>query len=214
VTRPREELIRELAADLAPRPRLARAGVAAAAWLAAAALLVGAATLATGPLRPGLLRQLASEPGFGVDLLLGLVAGGAAVLGLMRLRVPGRTLGARAGALALAAWAAWAAWQLVELWSRSAAPSALGRRGGCVFEVLLYALVPLALALFVARRAAPLERGWTGLLAGLAAGVLPALAMQLACIDAPLHALGLHLAPVLAVAAIGALLGRLVLQRL
>jgi hypothetical protein len=31
--------------------------------------------------------------------------------------------------------------------------------------------------------------------------------------EAPLHALGLHLAPVLAVAAAGALLGRLVLRR-
>jgi hypothetical protein len=82
-----------------------------------------------------------------------------------------------------------------------------------VFEVLLFSLAPLALALFVARRAAPLERGWTGLLAGLAAGVLPALAMQLACMDAPLHALALHLAPVLAVAAAGALLGLVVLRR-
>jgi hypothetical protein len=65
----------------------------------------------------------------------------------------------------------------------------------------------------MARRAAPLEPGWTGLVAGIAAGVLPALAMQLACVDAPLHALRLHLAPVLAVAAAGALLGRLTLRR-
>jgi hypothetical protein len=213
VTRPRAELIRELAAELAPRPPLSRVGVAAAAWLAAAALLVGAATLARGPLRPGLLRQLASEPGFGVDLLLGLLAGGAAVLGLMRLRVPGRALGARVAALGLLLWAAWAAWQLLELRGRTAPPSTLGQRGGCVLEVLLYSLPPLALALWMARRAAPLERGWTGLLAGLAAGVLPALAMQLACMDDPLHALGLHLAPVLAVAGLGALLGRLALRR-
>jgi hypothetical protein len=187
--------------------------VASAAWLAVAALLVGAATLATGPLRPGLLRQLAAEPGFGVDLLLGLLASGVAVLGLMRLRVPGLALGARAATPALAAWAAWAAWQLLELWRSSAPPSTLGQRDGCVVEVLLFSLVPLALALWMARRAAPLERAWTGLLAGLAAGMLPALAMQLACMEAPLHALALHLAPVLAVAAAGALLGRLALRR-
>jgi len=211
--RPRAELIRELAAELAPRPRLARVGVAAAAWLAAGALLVAAATLATGPLRPGLVRQLASEPGFGVDLLLGLLAGGAAVLGLMRLRVPGLALGARAATLGLLLWTAWAAWQLVELWSRTGPPSMLGKRDGCVLEVLLFSLLPLAVALWMARRAAPLERAWTGLLAGLAAGVLPALAMQLACMDEPLHALALHLAPVLAVAAAGTLLGRLVLRR-
>jgi hypothetical protein len=143
-----------------------------------------------------------------------VLAGGAAVLGLMRLRVPGLALGARAATLGLVAWAAWAAWQLLELWGRTAPPSTLGQRNGCVLEVLLYSLPPLTLALWMARRAAPLERGWTGLLAGLAAGVLPALAMQLACMDDPLHALGLHLAPVLAVAGLGALLGRLALRRL
>ena len=212
MTRPREQLIRELAADLAPRPRLAAPGAAAAGFLAAAALGVGAATLAVGPLRPGLLRQLASEPGFAVDLLLGGLAGLAAAVGLMRLRVPGRALGARAAALAGLLFTAWAAWQLLDFWAGNAAPATRGR-GACVLEVLLYSLPPLALALWLARRAAPLERGWTGLVAGIAAGVLPALAMQLACVDAPLHALRLHLAPVLAVAAAGALLGRLTLRR-
>jgi hypothetical protein len=89
----------------------------------------------------------------------------------------------------------------------------LGKREGCVFEVVLFALPTLALALWLVRRAAPLERGWTGLVAGLAAGVLSALAMQLACTDAPLHSLGLHLAPVLAAGGLGALLGRRLLPR-
>ncbi len=213
MTRPRAELIRELAAELAPRRRLARAGAAALGWFAAAALLVGAATLATGPLRPGLLRQLATEPGFGIDLLLGALAAGVAVLGLMRLRIPGLANGTRAALPALGLFAAWAAWQLVEVLSRSAPASGLGQRPGCVFEVLLFALAPLALALWLARRAAPLQRAWTGLLAGVAAGALPALAMQLGCRYEPLHALGFHLAPALGVALAGALLGPFVLRR-
>jgi hypothetical protein len=80
--------------------------------------------------------------------------------------------------------------------------------------VLLFAAAPFVAAFSVARRAAPLERAWTGLLAGLAAGALPALAMELGCMRDPLHALTAHLAPALAVTAAGALLGRLLLRRI
>jgi hypothetical protein len=131
----------------------------------------------------------------------------------MRLRIPGLASGARAAALPLLLFAAWAGWQLFE-WSQQAGPpSMLGKREGCVFEVVLFALPTLALAFWLVRRAAPLERGWTGLVAGLAAGVLSALAMQLACMDAPLHSLGLHLAPVLVAGGLGGLLGRWLLPR-
>jgi hypothetical protein len=211
--RRREDLIDELAESLVPAPRLASASAAALAWLLAGAAVVAGITLATGPLRPGLVRQLTSEPSFAVDLLLGVLAGGAAALASMRLRIPGLASGARAAALPLLLFAAWAGWQLFE-WSQQAGPpSMLGKREGCVFEVVLFALPTLALAFWLVRRAAPLERGWTGLVAGLAAGVLSALAMQLACMDAPLHSLGLHLAPVLVAGGLGGLLGRWLLPR-
>lgn len=211
--RRREDLIAELAEGLTPAPRLASATPAAFAWLLAGAVAVAAITLATGPLRPGLARQLTSEPSFVVDLLLGALAGGAAALALMRLRIPGLAVGARAAALPLLLFAAWAGWQLIEWTQQGGAPSMLGKREGCVFEVVLFALPTLALALWLVRRAAPLEPGWTGMVAGLGAGVLPALAMQLACMDAPLHSLGLHLAPVLVAGGLGGLLGRWLLPR-
>ncbi len=211
--RPRDDLIRELAEDLTPARRLAAPAPAASAWLLTGALAVAAITLATGPLRPGLARQLTSEPGFAVDLLLGVLAAGAAGWALMRLRIPGLAEGVRAAALPLLLFAAWAGWQLIE-WTQQVGPSSmLGKRDDCVFEVVLFALPPLALGLWLVRRAAPLDRGLTGLVAGLGAGVLPALAMQLACMDAPLHSLGLHLAPVLLAGALGALLGRWLLPR-
>ena len=211
--RPREELIRELADDLAPKPRLAPPRAAALGWLAMSLAFVALVTLAGGPLRPGVARQLASEPGFCIDLLLGALAGAAACFALMKLRIPGVVSGMRSALPALGLLLAWAAWQLIEHSSRAGPPSMLGKRDGCMLEILLFSALPLAAALFVARRAAPLERAWTGLLAGLAAGALPALAMQLACLDDPLHALTRHLAPVLAVAAAGAPLGRLLLRR-
>ncbi len=214
MTRPREELIRQLAGELTPAPRLASARAAALTWLAVCLPLVALATLGTGPLRPGVAGQLVSEPGFGVDLLLGVCAGAAAIFGLMRLRIPGLASASRAAAPAFGLGLAWAAWQLLEGSAETGPPSMLGKREGCWLEVLTFSLLPLAVALVVARRAAPLERAWAGLLAGLAAGALPALVMQLACLDDPLHQLSRHLAPVLAMAGSGALLGRLALRRL
>jgi hypothetical protein len=212
MSRPREELIRELAQDLAPPARLAPAGTAALAWLGACALFVAGATLATGPLRPGALRQLVFEPSFGVDVLLGVLAGAAAIRGVARLRIPGLASGLRGAGPALALLFAWLAYQVLAwLWWREPA-SALGARPGCIVQVVLFALPPLAGALLLARRAAPLERAWTGLLAGLAAGALGALAMELACMREPLHALTAHLSPILFVAAAGAALGRAVLR--
>jgi hypothetical protein len=214
VRRPREELIRELADDLAQPPRLASARRAGLAWLAASLGFVALATLATGPLRPGALRQLVAEPGFGLDVLLGLFAGAAAILGLMRLRIPGLATGLRGAAPALALLLAWCGVLLLGWLAGRAPPSTLGARPGCWLQVVLFALPPLAAALFVARRAAPLERAWTGLLAGVASGALSALAMELACMHAPLHALAAHLSPILLVAAAGAGLGRLALRRI
>lgn len=210
--RPRDELIRALAQDLAPPARLVSAGAAALAWLGACALFVAGATLATGPLRPGALRQLVAEPSFGASVLLGALAGAAAIRGVARLRIPGLASGWRGAAPALALLLAWLGYQLLawRVWQEPA--SALGARPGCVVQVVLFALPPLTGALLLARRAAPLERAWTGLLAGLAAGALGALAMELACMRDPLHALAAHLAPILLVAAAGAALGRRVLR--
>ena len=210
--RPREALIRELAGDLAPAPRLASARGAGLAWLFASLGFVALATLATGPLRPGALRQLVAEPGFGLAEASGLAAGALAILGLMRLRIPGLASGLRGAAPALALLLAWCG-LLGLAWLGGQTPaSALGARPGCWLQVVLFALPPLAAALLVARRAAPLERAWTGLLAGVAAGALAALAMELACMHDPLHALAAHLSPILLVATAGALLGRLVLR--
>jgi hypothetical protein len=213
VTPSRDELIRELAEDLAPAQPLASATPAALAWLVTGVVVVATITLATGPLRPGLAAELASEPGLAVDLLLGALAAGAAALAVMRLRIPGLARGSRAAVLPLVLFGAWAGWQLLEWSWQAGPPSTLGHRDHCAFDVILFALPPLALGLWLARRAAPLECGWTGLLAGLAAGGLPALAMQVACMEAPLHSLGLHLAPVLVAGVLGCLAGSRLLRR-
>jgi hypothetical protein len=207
-------LIRGLAEDLAPRPRLRPARTAALGWLLACGAFVGAATLATGPLRPGALRQLVSEPGFALDVGLGLLAGLAAIAGVMRLRIPGRAAGLRGASAALLLFLGWLALQGGAWLAADAPGSTLGARPGCWLAVLLFGLPPFAVAVALARRAAPLERAWTGALAGLAAGALGALAMEFACMRDPAHALVAHLTPAAALAAAGAALAPLLLRRI
>ena len=214
MTRSRDELIRSLSGDLTPVRRLAPSYAAAPAWLAASLLFVALATLGSGPLRPGALAQLVTQPGCALAVLLGALASALAIAGLLRLRSPGPATGLRSSVPAAVLLAAWAALQLLELLVRHEPATTLGARALCSLQVLLFSVPPLVAALWLARRAAPLEREWTGLLAGLAAGALPALAMQLACMDEPAHVLVAHLSPVLLVAGVGAWLGRLVLRRL
>jgi hypothetical protein len=89
-----------------------------------------------------------------------------------------------------------------------------GKREGCWMEVLLCGVPPLLLGLALLRRLAPLSRAWTGALLGAAAGALPGLLMQLACMYVPAHILSHHLAPIAVVAGTGALLGAVMLRRI
>ena len=78
----------------------------------------------------------------------------------------------------------------------------LGKRPHCVYETLLYALPPLVAAFLLVRRLYPLQPLSSSLSLSLAAAMMPALYMQLACMYDPAHVLGLHIAPALLLAAL------------
>ena len=61
----------------------------------------------------------------------------------------------------------------------------------------------------LARRLYPLRYLRTAMTVGLAAGMLPALYMQMACMYEPSHILGLHLLPGLSMALIGGVIALL-----
>lgn len=189
-----------------------------APWLVLWTLLSGSMvmgfTLWTGPLRPGALGQLVHHPQFLAESLLGLAAGLAVAYAALHLGRPGAA-GSRLRVLgALGLGVTWAL-AFVVGWSFPALePSMLGKRMGCELQTLWFSLPPLALGIAILRRFAPLDRAFAGALLGAASGALPALAMQLACMYDPTHALTHHLAPVLGVAALGALLGPLGLRRI
>jgi hypothetical protein len=209
----RADLIRELAGELRPAPLLRNPRHLALLWGAGAWLFVVGATIAVQPLRPGVLDQLLASPRFAAETLCGLLAGGIAIWVAFAVGTPGRSQ-RRWIALALGGLAIWASAYLYGLVSPALEPSMLGKRQICFLEVLLYGLPTLAVGLLLLRRLAPLERWSAGLLMGAAAGAMPGLLMQLACMYVPAHILSHHLGPVVGLALLGALGGPLVLRRI
>jgi hypothetical protein len=209
----RERLIDELTSGLEPVRRLPRAAWLASAWLAFGWLSATAFTLGVAPLRPGVLDEIARSAHFDLELLAGLATGVAAILAAGALaftrEASWRIVGAPLAALAL-----WAGLVGLRLLDPALESSMLDKRGHCMVEIFVYALAPLLLGLALARRLAPLERPWCGALVALAAGAIPALLMHVACIGEPSHVLRLHLAPLVAIALVGAVAGPLALRRL
>ena len=209
----RAELIETLAEDLRPTRGPRRVEILAMIWLLLSWALVVAATLSEAPLRPGWLQELTQVPRFLLESGLGLAAGAVAIAGAFRLGVPGSTLRTCAGPAAGVA-LLWIGAYLVGLAAPALEPSMLGKRDGCAIAVVLYGTPPMLLGLALLRMLAPLRRAFTGALVGAAAGTVPGLLMQLACMYAPEHILSFHIAPIALLAVAGALLGPVALRRI
>ena len=69
-----------------------------------------------------------------------------------------------------------------------------------------FSALPILAALFIARRLYPLHYRRTAMLLALAAGMIPALFMQIACMYDPSHILLLHVLPGLSMALVAAAL--------
>lgn len=209
---PRDELITALAADLRPIGGAGRTTRITLAWLAAAGVFSLLAILAGGPLRPGVAGQLADSPRFAAELVLGVVTIGALVAGAFRLSIPSMRAPTVLVAVPLAMLAAWIGLYVYGLASPSLEPSMAGKRGHCILETALFGLPALVAGMVAARRLWPLHGAWIGFMFGLAAGAIPALIMQFACMYEAMHILTYHLAPGLALGIVGALAGHFLLR--
>jgi hypothetical protein len=150
--------------------------------------------------------------------LLEVLAGAAVVcagaLAALRLGVPHPTAAVRrVTPFALAA-GLWLALLLLALIHPAAEPSMLGKREHCNYQTFLLGLPPTLLGLWLLRPFAAFQRWIAGAVLGAAAGAIPAITMQLACMYVPAHALVAHVAPVLGLVLVGAALGPLVLRRI
>ena len=200
-----DELIANLSRDLepvAPAPNIDALG---AAWFLASAVFVVAVTHLLAPARPGAFAQLAAEPRFLLETLLGVAAIAWAGLAAFRAAIPG-ALSHSFTTIGIVLMSLWLAQYLFGLVSPALEPSALGKRGHCYIETMLYAVPPILAAQFLVRRLFPLHFVRTSMSLGLVAGMLPALYMQLACMYEPVHILTFHILPGLAMVLVGAAL--------
>lgn len=195
-----EHLVNRLASELTPVTSPAAVAKVCALWLVVSAVYVVVLTHLVGPIRPVVLEQLQSEPRFALEMLLGAMAAAGLAVMAFSAAVPGR-LGRTSVRALFALVLLWVAGFAVGIAFPALEPSMLGKRNHCYLETFLYALPPLLVALWWQRRQYALEPARAAVLAGLAAGILPALYMQVACMYQPLHILAFHVGPGLAVAA-------------
>lgn len=199
----RDKLISNLSRDLAPVSPAPNINALALGWLLVSAGWVVAMIHLMGPVRPGAFAQLVSEPRFLFECLLGAVAITWLGMAAFRAAIPA-VLSKSFAAAGLVLLSLWLAQYLIGLVSPALDPSELGKRSYCYLETMVYSLPAILFALFGIRRLYPLHYLRTAMALSLAAGMLPALYMQLACMYEPLHILGFHLVPGLSMVLVGA----------
>lgn len=199
-----DQLIASLSSGLEPvRPPM-RADITALLWLVTSVGFVIGITYWFGPIRANALTQLATEPRFLLETLFGFSAIAFTAFMAFRTAVPGAA-SRQAVMIGLGLIALWLANYVVGLVYPALEPSMLGKRDHCFSETLLFALPPAGLALLLSRRFYPLRPIYSTALFCLAAAMLPALYMQLACMYAPAHILQMHIVPALLVTLAGTL---------
>ena len=187
-------LISNLSHDLAsvsPPPNINRLAIA---WFLLSTVYVVAVTHLFGPIRPGAFSQLGTEPRFLLETMLGVAAIFWTSLLAFRSAVPA-ALSKQFAATGMVLMALWLAQYVIGFVSPALEPSMLGKRDHCFSETLVYSLPVILTGLFLIRRLYPLRPMRTAMSIGLAAGMLPALYMQLACMYEPSHILGYHILP-------------------
>ena len=208
-----EELITSLSRDLAPVRPAPNVTALAMLWFLVSAGFVVIMTYLVGPIRPGALYQLVTEPRFLIETLLGVAAVVWVATVAFRAAVPA-ALSRTFAAVGLVLMSLWLAQYVIGLADPALEPSALGKRGHCYLETMAYSLPAILVALLLIRRLYPLRFGLTAMAVSLAAGMLPALYMQLACMYVPSHILLAHVAPAALLGLLGAVAGPLVLRRI
>jgi hypothetical protein len=213
MTRRREDLIRELATTPAVTPGAGAIEPRALRWLALATVIALFAIVWREPLREASLARLLAEPREALGVGLGLLATLSAGLAAFRSGVPSPTSPLRHALWPLLFGTAWIGLLALGTLGGDDIATAERTRALCWLEVFVYGVPGLWLGLVAVRRLWPLHGAWSGALLGFAAGAIPALIMELACVNEPGHSLAYHVAPGLALAAAGALVGSRVLRR-
>lgn len=209
----RNELISQLVTELPSGPKPLQVAKYVSLWLLVSWSVVLLAIWLTGALRPNVEEQLITNPRFLLESILGLAAIFMLCLVAIRSSIPaglGRSFVVVSVGIALL----WAMNYVVGLYLPTMEASMLGKRPHCVWETFFYSLPPLFFGFWLVKRSYVLNWPATGLALGLAAGLIPAWLMQLACMYEAKHILIMHVGPSLVVCCLGGLIGWWLQQRL
>jgi hypothetical protein len=198
-----ETLISNLSSDLAPVSPPGNINMLAISWFLLSAVYVVGVIHLFGPVRSGAFSQLATEPRFLLATMLGTMAILWVSLLAFRSAVPAR-LSKQFAAAGMVLMALWLAQYVIGFVSPALEPSQLGKRTYCYLETLVYSLPVILAGLYFVHRLHSLRPLRTAMSIGLAAGMMPALYMQLACMYEPLHILAYHILPGMVMVGVGA----------
>jgi hypothetical protein len=204
-----DELIVSLARSARPVVPIDSPSIRLARWTLGTALVMTLAVIAIGPRTNVLIA--AAQPVF---LGLAIVTVCTALLSAasaLTLAIPGAERSPWQRVLPLVAGSAWI---LALVYLLSVEGAAMARllqwpvHVACLLEIAGLGVMPGWALFAMLRRAAPLQRAWSGALATLAAVALSAAATQFICpIDDPAHHLVGHVLPVIVLSMLGAIAG-------
>lgn len=210
------DLIHKLSQNVKPVRRLPPVSILLLVWLAGALLCLFWGVRMVGCRLD--LGMRCCEPTFILESVLLLSAAIFAAASALAMSVPGTTgtyLLRRLTFVFLGLWILvlfYRAGQWITEQGYSALPA--GLEGYCPLDLFLLGLLPALLLLVLLRRAAPLDLGWSGILALLAVGSLAAFGVQFTCVfGSPIHVLIYHALPVIGLGLTGYFLGRWLLRR-
>ena len=206
------ELIDQLKSGLAPVQTATPLAPVFAIWLTLSVAYVVVLSLLLGPYRPGFVDQLLAAPRFSVEMLLG--AGAVVCFALVALAesIPGVDV----RWLRRAGWllgTGWVSQFVVGFGLPTLEPSMFGKRAHCALEAYLYSVPPLLAIIWLQRQRFALQPVRAVIHGAIAAGALPALMMQIACMYEPAHILQYHLLPVAILTALAGALAWLLIRR-
>lgn len=205
---PTHDLIEQLAQENTSQVKRPRSGLMAFIWFFISFFVVVFATRFFG-FQPHFLEQL-DNPRFVVELLLGLVIIVSSVAVAFKISRPGEESTGKYWVLLFIA--LWVAAVTLTLWPLIQSGKTAGVWANitstCFSTVFFLAIIPGAILFWMIRKLAPTSPCWTGALATLSGATLGTLILESHCVSADyLHTLLAHMAPVVFIMLIGALLG-------
>ena len=211
------KLIDSLTQDLQPvRPLQAPVTRAIIMSFTALILIVGMLLFLGGPRADW--AAVFKTPIFMIGDILMLVAGFISAIAAFTLSVPDTKIRKPVIVLLCAATVIWVgiclyALSSITLPAIQAEIADIGKSSACLKALIFMSAVPLAISFFLALRAAPVWRGWTGYALTLSMASFGAFGMRFFCpSDSYAHLLLWHFLPVVALSVLGGLLGRIILR--